>query len=114
MRYLAVVVAFTVAHNLLSAIFFRDVEKRNNSVPGSAAQFDWDKDVVHEWLSSNDLSEHYAVYSENQITTLFQGGSGMFGGRMVSQFRKQSLYFTHDRACHFPEKLACLGTCCVP
>ena len=32
-----------------------------------------DEDVVHEWLSSNGLSQHYAVYSENHITTLFQG-----------------------------------------
>ena len=32
-----------------------------------------EEDVVHEWLSSNGLSQHYAVYSENHITTLFQG-----------------------------------------
>ena len=71
-RYMGVVVAFTVAHNLFSAIFFRE-EVYTAAKGKTNANFDWDNDVVHEWLSSNDLSQHYDVYSENHITTLFQG-----------------------------------------
>ena len=79
-RYLGVVVAFTVAHNLFSAVLFRggeDVRRTSDiqSRRGEAAKEvnSLDEDVVHEWLSSNGLSQHYSVYSENHITTLFQG-----------------------------------------
>ena len=79
-RYLGVVVAFTVAHNLFSAVLFRGAEdvRRTSDIQsrrGEAAKGvnSFEEDVVHEWLSSNGLSQHYAVYSENHITTLFQG-----------------------------------------
>ena len=75
-RYMGYVIAFTVAHNLFSAIFFRGGENVHNAADrkGNAAESDWGQnDVVQEWLSSNGLSEHYDVYSENHITTLFQG-----------------------------------------
>ena len=79
-RYLGVVVAFTVAHNLFSAVLFRggedvrrtsDIQSRRGEVAKEVNSLD--EDVVHEWLSSNGLSQHYAVYGENHITTLFQG-----------------------------------------
>ena len=78
-RYLGVVVAFTVAHNLFSAIFFRGAEdvRRTSDIQSRRSEAkeagNLDEDVVHEWLSSNGLSQYYAVYSENHITTLFQG-----------------------------------------
>ena len=72
MRYMGYVVAFTVAHNLFSAIFFRD-DVHTAAKRKSNAELEWDNDVVGEWLSSNGLSQHYDIYSENHITTLLQG-----------------------------------------